>query len=327
MKKIYTLSLLLACILSFGQASDAFLGTGSLNANGWISHSGTTPGQVSIIPGSLMYSGLTSAGNKTQTLSGNTEDVSFSSAAPLTTVGYYSAVINVQNTTGLAANTSIGDYPLMFGTLSTGATPTLSVFTGRVYVKNGSIANTFNIGVLNISGGTVAPSFSSTDFPIGTPIFVVVKYTPSTTTANLWINPTIGSAEGAATLTNATGTTPAPAQVERFAIRQATSTGNIEIDEVRIGSTWEYVTGSVLSNQKNSISGLKVYPNPAKNNLFISSDSNQIKQVEIYNVLGKVVLNTKVTNASINISAIAAGVYVVKITEAGKTATRKLVIE
>ena len=61
--------------------------------------------------------------------------------------------------------------------------------------------------------------------------------------------------------------------------------------------------------------------------MFISSDSNEIKQVEIYNVLGKVVLNTKIINASINISTIAAGVYVVKITEAGKTATRKLVIE
>ena len=82
-----------------------------------------------------------------------------------------------------------------------------------------------------------------------------------------------------------------------------------------------------LSIQQNSISGLKVYPNPAKNNLFISSDSNEIKQVEIYNVLGKVVLNTKVTNAPINISTVSAGVYVVKITEAGKTATRKLVIE
>ena len=86
-------------------------------------------------------------------------------------------------------------------------------------------------------------------------------------------------------------------------------------------------TSNVLSTKQNSISGLRVYPNPAKNNLFISSDNNEVKQVEIYNVLGKVVLNTKVTNAPINISAISSGVYVVKITEAGKTATRKLVVE
>jgi Secretion system C-terminal sorting domain len=327
MKKFYTLSLLLVGVLSFGQASDAFVGTGSLNANGWISHSGSTPGQVSIVPGSLTYAGLTSAGNKTQTISGNTEDVSLTSAATLTSVGYYSAVMNVLNTTGLMANTAIGDYPLMFGSNSIGGSPTFSVFAGRLFVRTGSVANTFNIGILNISGGTVTPSYSATDFPVGTSLFVVVKYTPSTNTANLWINPAIGSAEGASTLTNATGTTLAPTQLERLAIRQATNTGNIEIDEVRIGSTWAYVTGSVLSIQQNSISGLKVYPNPAKDVLYISSDNNTTKQVEVYDVLGKVVLNTKATNAPINIASLNRGVYVVKVTEEGKTATRKLVIE
>ena len=39
------------------------------------------------------------------------------------------------------------------------------------------------------------------------------------------------------------------------------------------------------------------------------------------------VVNTKVTNSSINVSGLTKGVYVVKINEEGKTATRKLVIE
>jgi hypothetical protein len=327
MKKFYFLSLLFVGSLSFGQASDAFVGTGSLNANGWISHSGTTPGQVSIVAGSLTYTGLTSVGNKTQTISGNTEDVSLTSATPLTSVGYYSAVINVLNTTGLMANTAVGDYPLMFGSNSTGGSPTFSVFAGRFFVRTGSVVNTFNIGVLNISGGTVTPSYSAIDFPVGTPIFVVVKYTPSSNTANLWINPVIGSAEGASTLTNATGTTTAPTQLERLAIRQATNTGNIEIDEVRIGSTWTYVTGSVLATKQNQISGLSVYPNPVTNGkLSITSDSNDSKAVVIYDVLGKQVLSTVVTNQVVNVSDLTSGVYIVKITEEGKTATRKLVI-
>ncbi|AIJ36625.1 T9SS type A sorting domain-containing protein [Flavobacterium psychrophilum] len=324
MKKIYTLSLLLACTLSFGQASDAFLGTGSLNANGWISHSGTTPGQVSIVSGSLSYAGLTSQGNKTQITSGNTEDVSLSSAAPLTTVGYYSAIINVLNTTGINAT---GDYSLMFGSMSTTASPTFSVFTARLFVKTGSVANTVNVGILNSSGGTVTPTFSG-DFPINTPLFIVVKYTPSTNTANLWINPLIGGTEGSPTLTNSTGTGTAPTQLERLAIRQGTSTGNIEIDEVRIGSTWAYVTSATLPiNGFDAISGLKIYPNPAKNLLNITSDSFETKNVAIYNVLGAQVLAANVTNAPINVANLAKGVYVVKVTEEGKTATRKLVIE
>ncbi len=325
MKKIYILSLLLAGTLSFGQASDAFAGTGALNANGWISHSGNTPGQVSKVAGSLSYAGLTSVGNKTQIVSGNTEDVSLTSASALTTAGYYSAIINVVNTTTLTANTGIGDYSLMFGTINGG---TLSNFTGRIYVKTGSISNTFNIGLLNASGGTATPTFSAVDFPVGTPIFIVVKYTIANNSASLWINPVIGAAEGTPTLTNATGTSTAPTQLERFAIRQGTSTGNIEIDEVRIGSTYAFVTSSVLSVKDNTISGLAIYPNPVTGKTFnVSTANNSDMSVAIFDVIGKQVLNTKVINNTVNVANLNAGIYIVKITEAGKTATRKLIIK
>jgi hypothetical protein len=83
-----------------------------------------------------------------------------------------------------------------------------------------------------------------------------------------------------------------------------------------------------LANQKFEIAGLKVYPNPVTNgNLFISSDSNSTKQVNIFDVLGKQVVKTTVTSQPINVSALNSGVYIVKITEDGKTATRKLVIK
>ncbi|MFM9988151.1 T9SS type A sorting domain-containing protein [Flavobacterium sp.] len=76
-----------------------------------------------------------------------------------------------------------------------------------------------------------------------------------------------------------------------------------------------------------AISGLKIYPNPAKNLLNITSDSFETKTVAIYNVLGAQVLAANVTNAPINVASLSKGVYVVKVTEEGKTATRKLVIE
>jgi hypothetical protein len=78
----------------------------------------------------------------------------------------------------------------------------------------------------------------------------------------------------------------------------------------------------------NAIAGLSVYPNPVKNgNLFITSDSNNAKTVVIYDVIGKQVVNTTITNQPVNVASLKAGIYVVKITEDGKTATRKLVIE
>ncbi len=135
--------------LSFGQISDSFTGTGTLITNGWTRHSGINPGQLSIVPGSLEYAGMVSHGNKTQLVNGNTEDVNLALPNPITTTGYYAALINFPNTTSLLANTAIGDYPLMFGTMTTTGTPSLTIFTGRIYFKQGSAANTINIGILN----------------------------------------------------------------------------------------------------------------------------------------------------------------------------------
>ena len=328
MKKIYTLSLLLACTLSFGQLTEDFSGTGFLTANGWANHNGLT-NQLSITSGSLSYAGISNSGNKVSFVAANTEDVHKLLPTAITTVAYYSAIVNMPNTTNLIA-TATGEYSISFGSGPSTATSAGSL-NGRIYFKAGAAPNTFNIGILNGSGGTAAPTFVATDFAINTPLFLVVKYVLASNTASLFVNPSVGAVEPAGSVTNNTGTTAAPTQIANIALRQAGSTvnttGNVEFDAIRVADNWAYVTGATLSIKQNSISGLRVYPNPAKNNLFISSDNNEVKQVEVYNVLGKVVLNTKVTNAPVNISAITAGVYVVKITEAGKTATRKLVIE
>jgi Secretion system C-terminal sorting domain len=98
------------------------------------------------------------------------------------------------------------------------------------------------------------------------------------------------------------------------------------------GGTWRidnvtFSTG-LLAVQENSISGLRVFPNPVTNgNLFITTDNNDTKSVIVYDVLGNQVVKTTVTDQPINVAALNSGVYFVKITEAGKTATRKLVIK
>lgn len=86
---------------------------------------------------------------------------------------------------------------------------------------------------------------------------------------------------------------------------------------------------SVLSSSSfDNINGLTMYPNPLSGNtLFITSTANAEMNVKIYNVLGKEVLSTKVNNTAVDVSNLASGVYMVKITEEGNTATRKLVIK
>lgn len=76
-----------------------------------------------------------------------------------------------------------------------------------------------------------------------------------------------------------------------------------------------------------AIAGLSMYPNPVTGNVLnISSTANLDMNVVIFDVVGKQVINTKVTNNVVNVSSLNAGVYIVKITEDGKTATRKLVV-
>ncbi|OYQ37869.1 hypothetical protein CHU92_07365 [Flavobacterium cyanobacteriorum] len=330
MKKFYTLSLLFVAGLSFAQFAEPFAGTGALSGtNGWTTHSGTAS-QLQIITGSLNYTGLNSTGNKITLVAGNSEDVNKASAAALTGSVYYSAVINLPNTTGLAVNTGNGDYFMSLGSTAGAAVNTLPC---RLYIKLGSVADTFNLGILNSTGGTVTPSYISTDYTPGTPLFVVIKYDMPNNIASLYVNPAIGSSEGTPTITNATGTTAAPAQILSLTVRQggnATSgTGNIEIDEIRLGSTWASVTSAdVASTRKfDGISGLKMYPNPLIGNvLTITSDSGADKTIAVYDVLGKQVLNTKVVDGTVNVASLTSGVYIVKITEEGKTATRKLVV-
>lgn len=90
-----------------------------------------------------------------------------------------------------------------------------------------------------------------------------------------------------------------------------------------------FAQGPVLSTKNyDAIKGLSMYPNPVKNgNLYITSNSSEAKTVGVYDILGKQVLNAKTSNNAVNVSSLKGGAYIVKITEDGKTDTRKLIIE
>ena len=69
-----------------------------------------------------------------------------------------------------------------------------------------------------------------------------------------------------------------------------------------------------------------IYPNPAQGFLNISSPTSGEKQVTIFDVLGKKVMATTVTNERMNISQLNSGVYIVQITQGNISETKKLVV-
>ncbi|WP_052752736.1 T9SS type A sorting domain-containing protein [Kordia zhangzhouensis] len=84
---------------------------------------------------------------------------------------------------------------------------------------------------------------------------------------------------------------------------------------------------TTLSTDEFGTTSFSIYPNPATGNtITITSASNNTKDVEVYSIIGKKVINTTITN-TLDVTGLQSGVYVVKITENGKSATKKLVIK
>jgi len=96
-------------------------------------------------------------------------------------------------------------------------------------------------------------------------------------------------------------------------------------NQIRVLSvTFTYTTSA--STKENNIEGLNIFPNPANDILNITSNSTADKNVQLFDLTGKKVLDVT-TVSQINVSTLKAGIYVAKINEAGKTATRKVVIK
>ena len=76
-----------------------------------------------------------------------------------------------------------------------------------------------------------------------------------------------------------------------------------------------------------SIEGLSLYPNPVSNGkVYISSKNDLDKEIIIFDVLGKKVLQTTISSRELNVSNLSSGVYIIKINENEASATRKLIV-
>lgn len=130
-----------------------------------------------------------------------------------------------------------------------------------------------------------------------------------------WVNKqvTVTAPEGAAFLRY---------QVRTYRENAGQSGGYIYYD------AFSFTEGNTAGIKENYIAGLTMYPNPVTGNVVtVSSDANSTKTVTVYDVLGKEAVNVTTANGKVSVAGLTAGVYIVKITEDGKTATRKLIVK
>jgi hypothetical protein len=90
------------------------------------------------------------------------------------------------------------------------------------------------------------------------------------------------------------------------------------------------INSEQLSVGNNEIYGFSLYPNPVVGgNMVIKTQSSLDKQVELFNVLGKLVYSNSFsgTQALLNFESINSGIYIIKVKEGNNISTRKVVIE
>ena len=82
----------------------------------------------------------------------------------------------------------------------------------------------------------------------------------------------------------------------------------------------------VLGTNDNEISNFALYPNPTNGNIVnIETSILGEKQISVFDILGKEVISTEISNNELNISVLDTGIYMVRVTQNGTTATKKLI--
>lgn len=186
----------------------------------------------------------------------------------------------------------------------------------------------------------ITTTWAGNEFFINEDVTVVMCYDFDTKTAKLWINPQIGDDFDEPETPDAVSTSSVSPLVDlntnlnciRLTQTNTDTTPEIIMDEIRVARSWFEVTTTtdtgVLGLSSFKTSQLKVYPNPViDGKLNISSASTSEKKVAIYSILGQKVMETKTTSEPINVAKLAKGSYVLKITEDGRSETKKLLIQ
>jgi hypothetical protein len=266
--------------------------------------------EILAVAGNLSYTGITATGNSVA-LAGTGSDTLLPFTDTTTGTIYASFLIKVTDLTGISTAGST-----YFATFSNAT----NVYSGKIWLKLNGTQFQYGISTTTLAADIV---WSPNLYNVNTTQYLVLGYNFTNNLLALYENPTVG---GSASATISTTPAIALTSIANFIFRQdsATSTPAMTLDELSITTTPNF---TLTSQSFSQIDGLKMYPNPAKNNLFIETALNSDINVSIINVLGKEVINSKVSNNAVNISGLTPGMYIVKVTENGKTSTKKLIIE
>jgi len=315
MKKIYTLLFFVFTSLSFGQASitalnvaytenfDGMTATGTTFPTHWNAIRASGTGTANQVLTMAVTDGAANTGTVYNVGTTSAADRAFGSIASGSTVPAF----------GMSFTNNTGDQITEFNIALT----VEQWRTGSIETVNEVMAFSYSIDATNLDNGTW---INATNLNINEIL--------TTTTASAAVNGNTSgnnaSLDGTVNISSnpwANGTT---LWIKWTDDNAAGNDSLLAIDDFSFKATSDVLSSSSF----NAIEGLKMYPNPLTGNtLHITSTANANMTVQVFDILGKEILKSNVINSTINVSGLNTGVYIVKITEEGKTATRKLVIQ
>lgn len=277
-----------------------------VSAGDWEVHSGTGP--VQYLPTSLVLSGYdarASFGGSVSVTSSNGEDVNKSFAVQSSGKVYMSALVNVSAVSGTSYFWHFKDDG--FG------------YRARVGAVDDTMGGIY-FGI-STSGSSVTPG--TTSYSLNTTYLLVVSYDIDTGVSNLYVLTAPVSTEPSTPEATSTGTSGTP--ISSVAFRQGGGIPDAIIDGIRVSTTWSDLT---LSSESIDINKFSIFPNPTNTGFVnITSTGSEVIKAQVFDILGKQVLESNVENNQLNVSNLNAGLYMVKLTQNNASVIKKLIIK
>lgn len=346
MKKIYLITLLTAV---FGSADAQSLllienfdypAGAQLRDHGWFAHSAaaTNPQTVAasgLSLGSTVYFGNGIGNAALVNNTGSDENRPFTANRDSGDV-YASFLLK---TTGPVTTDGSGIF-FHFVTYSNTTTPDYtsisSAWRARTFITTGSTAASFRLG-LTFNSATVPSTVGvdvTNDLDTAKTYLVVVKYSfvsgadndqvslfvfeEGDTLRNEPVTPTLGPYGGTAV--------DAPV-LQGIALRQFNADQKVMVDGLYVRDHWLLQPANTGVQDAAFGAQLEMYPNPyTEGTLYIKSHNDAPMKARLVDLTGRTILETEVQDGQINLPAQTAGLYLLRLEQAGKVAIKKLVI-
>lgn len=227
--------------LLFNENFDYVAGSPLLD-NGW-ALTNSTLNPILVTSSGLTYAGYQSSGiGNAAGMVSTGQDVRKDFTEQSTGTLYAGFLVNV------SAAQANGDYFLHFIQPPGGS----NVFKGRVWIKKDPSSSNFAFGITKSSTTSAQIAYTGYNYALNTTYLVVLKYKFNSGTYNddvaLFIDPVIGAPEpGTPAVSYIDNTQADAASLGFIALRQgsATNAPTLQVDGIRIGQTWDDVTGAI----------------------------------------------------------------------------------